>query len=358
MKILFVIHSLRSGGAEKVLSLLANDWRKKGHEITIAMNNTENTFHHIEDSIQILNIGLEQKGIAKEIIGNIKRIQKLKSTINAVNPDVTIAFMTSSCILTTIAARLTKKPLINSEHTNFFSLRSKPWRLLRRIIYPYADALIVLTSHDKAEYHFHENVHIIENPLIMTNNHKNLIREKIILVVGSLELVKGFDMALKAFSCLRKADEWKLIILGEGNERFNLEKQAKKLNIFEKVQFKGVVSDVEQYYKKASIFVLSSRSEGFPVALCEAMAYGCPPVAFNCLTGPSDIIDHDNNGLLVEPNNIEALSENLQNLIDNPKKREFLSKNAEKIKNRLNIDGISKEWFKVIQSTISNSKVN
>lgn len=351
MKILFFISSLRSGGAERVLSLLANDWQTQGHEITIAIER-DNVFYDVDKSIQIIDTSIEPASFSEPITNNIKRILKYKTTILKVDPDIVIAFMTATCIKAIIASKLSNKPIISSEHTNFLALNSKSWRFLRRVIYPFANALIVLTTYDKTNYYFHKNIHIIENPLVLVNNHKNIKREKTILAIGSLYQVKGFDRLLEAFANLKKSDDWRLVILGEGNERVNLENQAKKLKISERVQFLGVVSDVEQYYKKASVFVLSSRWEGFPVALCEAMAYGCPPVAFNCLTGPGDIIEDGKSGLLVEPDNIEALSNSIQSLIDNPQKRDHLSKNAIKIEERLNINKISRQWFGVIEKVL------
>ena len=115
----------------------------------------------------------------------------------------------------------------------------------------------------------------------------------------------------------------------------------------------GISSDVELHYKKASIFVLSSRGEGFPNVLCEAMGYGCPSISFDCLTGPSDIIKHNENGLLIQAEDVNALSDSIQNLMCNQNKRKLLSSNAFKISENLDIEKISNKWLEHINKVIT-----
>ena len=354
MKILFVIHSLTSGGAQRVMSLLSNDWVKKGHDVSIVTIIGDDTpFYKLDDSVELigLNVASESKSIKDALFGNYKRMLAIKGVISESNPDIVIPFMTTTNILTILAAKLAKKPIIVSEHNNFYFVTSKVWRPLRRIVYLFSDALTVLTEYDREKYDFHSNVHIVPNPLVLEHNHKNIQRKKMILAVGRLHRDKGFDLLLKAFSQLN-AKGWHLVILGEGPERANLEKQADELKIEKNASLPGRVADVEVYYKKASIFVLSSRNEGFPMTLIETMGYGCASVAFDCLTGPSDIIDHNKNGMLVEAENIDKLSESIQYLIDQPKKREELGESAKKIIDRLNIETITMKWFKIINEVL------
>jgi len=354
VKILFFIHSLEAGGAERVMSLLSTDWAERGHSITIAtLTSSNKPFYKLHKSIKVipLKIASESRGTKDIIIGNYKRIVTIKKVISEGNPDIVISFMTRTNVLTTIAAKLAKKPIIISERNNFYSVNSKKWRFLRSIVYPFSDALIVQTEHDKEKYHYHSNVHVVLNPLILEHNHKHIKRQKMILAVGRLQLHKGFHQLLKAFSQLN-AKGWQVVILGEGPERSALEKLALELHIEKNVSMPGRVTDVEEYYKKASIFVLSSKSEGFPNALIEAMGYGCASVAFDCLTGPSDIIDNRKNGILIEVGNVNKLAESIQYLIDQPKKREEFAENAKKIINELNIEIISTKWFKIINEVI------
>jgi len=356
VKILLFIHSLETGGAERVMSLLSNEWAEHGYSISIVtLTSSNKSFYKLHDSIEVipLDVASESQGVKDTIIGNYKRISAIKKAILTINPDIVIAFMTTTNILSTLAAKLAKKPIIIAEHSNFYFVTSKAWRLLRRIIYPFSNALIVLTEHDREKYDYHSNVHVIPNPLVLEHNHKNIQRQKMILAVGRLDTNKGFDQLLKAFSQLN-AKEWHVVILGEGPERSNLEKKILEYNLEKNVFMPGRVTDVEEYYKKASIFVLSSKSEGFPMALCEAMGYGCASVAFDCLTGPSDIIENKKNGILVEVGNIDKLSESIQYLIDQPKEREELGKNAKNIISELNIDKITIKWHKIINKHIKS----
>lgn len=355
MKILFVIYSLGTGGAERVMSLLSNDWIKKGHDISIATIKGDDTpSYRFDSSIELihLDVASESENIIDALSSNYKRILAIEKAISENSSDLVISFLTTSNILTILAAKLAKKPIIVSEHSNFYFETSKLWRLLRRVVYPFSDALIVLTEHDREKYDYHSNVHIVPNPLILEHDHKNIQRQKMILAVGRLNKVKGFDLLIKAFSQV-EAKGWYLVILGEGSERVNLEKQVDELKINKNISMPGRVTDVEAYYKKASIFVLSSRHEGFPMALIEAMGYGCASVSFDCLTGPSDIINHNKNGILVEAENTNKLSESIQHLIDQEEKREELGENAKKIVDILNIEKITIKWFKIITKVLN-----
>jgi len=354
VKILLFIHSLGAGGAERVMSLLSNDWAEHGYSISIVtLTSSDRSFYKLHNSIEVipLDIASESHGIKDSIIGNYKRIVAIKKVILEHDPDIVISFMTTTNVLTTLAAKLAKKPIIISERNNFYRVKSKIWRLLRRIVYPFSDVLVVQSEHDKEKYDYHSNVHVILNPLILEYKHKNIRRQKMILAVGRLQLHKGFHQLLKVFSQLN-AKKWQVVILGEGPERAFLEKLALELNIEKNVSMPGRVTDVEEYYKKASVFVLSSNSEGFPNALIEAMGYGCAAVAFDCLTGPSDIIDNKKNGILIEVGNVNELAESIQYLIDQPKKREEFGENAKKIINELNIKKISTKWFEIINEVI------
>jgi len=364
MKITFIIHSLeKMGGAEKILVLLANHFANKKYEISIILlTNSENTFE-LNKNIILYKI---TKNIKKMLLPNklntlIHQVNHIKSITKKQKPDILISFITATNIIATIAAKLSKTPIILSEHSSYDQsltnargkIDSLIWKLLRRLTYPLAEHLTILTNEDKERYHYVKNITIIQNPLVLTFNHKNHIeRENIILGVGRLEHVKGFDMLIKSFQKLNLPN-WKLIIAGEGSQRKILEMQIKHSNNIELI---GLTQDIEYYYKKASIFVLSSRSEGFPGALCEAMGYGCAVIAFDCPTGPKEIISHNQNGILVEANNIPQLYQEINQLINDSQKRELLGEKAQEIRKKLNISRISIKWENIFDSTIKNYK--
>ena len=332
------------GGAEKILTIIANYLDSNGHDISIMSISKNEPFFMLNKTIKYIQLG-EGKNI-------VLLITSLKKAIVSSNPEIVISFMSEMNILSILASKLARKPIIVSERSAFDFLDIKPfWKKLRRVVYPFSDALIVLTEEDKRRYSFVRNTYKIENPLVLNKKHLNIKREKIILGVGRLNQVKGFDMLIKSFAKANR-EGWKLLIVGEGKERNSLEKLIKSLNLLKKVELVGMVEAVEQYYKKASIFILSSRTEGFTGVLCEAMGYGCAVISFDCPSAPREIISHEADGLLVTAENIENLSYELGRLIDNPIKRENLSKNSKKISNRLAIDKIANRWLDVAKDIL------
>jgi len=356
MRVYLVIQSMSGGGAQRVLSILANYWSGLGYDIVLATFRNDDSFYSLDKKIEHIKLGLDSSSLRDKgvIFGNPFRVKILAQSIKEQKADIVISFMTSANILATVASKIVGIPIVISERTNYKALNSKVWRFLRRVVYPFSDALVVLSSYDKEKYSFHKNCHIIYNPISVTHKYNNLDREKIILAVGRLVYLKGFDMLIEAFSKVNH-ENWKLIILGEGEERESLEKKIKDSNMSDKIELRGSTKDVEYFYKRASIFVLSSRIEGFPNVLIEAMVYGCAPIAFDCLTGPRDIIQNNKNGLLVEAENISGLSEALSYLLNNPDKITQFSKNAKDIEKELKIEKISDKWLNILSTLIKKN---
>jgi len=359
MRIMFTIYSLGGqGGAEKIQVIIANYLVSIGHEVIIVSLDNRKVNFKIDERIHLLFHMPKKNNVAfaKGILLTLEQIVFIKNTIIKIKPDVVIGFVSATNILTIIAALMTKTPVIISEHSSYHrALKNRFWKWLRRVVYPFANKSIVLTQEDKPKYSYVKEVTVIQNPLILNAEYTHIQRKKTILSVGRLHNVKGFDLLIEAFSKIN-AIGWKLSILGEGSERKKLEALVKKLNIADKVEFLGFVDNVELYYKQAAIYALSSRSEGFPGGLCEAMGYGCACVAFDCPTGPKEIISDGVDGLLVEAENVNALATALQSLIDDKSKREKIGGNAQKISERLNIEVIGKKWEETIIHVVKNFK--
>jgi len=350
MKITFIITSLESGGAERVVSLLANSFIKN-YEVSIILLSSGEIFYTLDKNISIKNLNLYAPTISiyQKLTNNFNRIKKLKQAINDENPDIIISFMTQTNIVSIIASKLLSKKIIISERANYNFLQSKAWKFLRYITYRYADALVVQSMYDKDKYNFCSNVQVIFNPLKIKNIQSQQ-REQYILAVGRIDYQKGFDRLIEAYRLLDTS--WKLLIAGEGIEKDKLQKLVVEYGLRDKVVFIGKQKYIEEYYVKASIFALSSRIEGFPNVLVEAMGYGCACVAFDCLTGPSDIIEDGKNGFLVPDGNIEQFSTKIQELIDNKKLRENFSIEAKNIVERLEVSKITEQWDKLIKEVI------
>jgi GalNAc-alpha-(1->4)-GalNAc-alpha-(1->3)-diNAcBac-PP-undecaprenol alpha-1,4-N-acetyl-D-galactosaminyltransferase len=358
MRIYLVIQSMSGGGAQRVLSILANYWSELGHEIILATFRTEDSFYTLDKRVKHIKLGLDSSSLKKKKVyfDNYFRVKSLAKSIKEQKADIVVSFMTNANILATLASRVIGTPIVVSERINYDFLSSKIWKGLRRAVYPFSDALVVQSSYDKDRYSFHKNCHVIYNPISVSHKYQNLKREKTILAVGRLEYQKGFDMLIDAFARVDFKD-WELIILGEGSYRKELEDKISQNGLDKSVKLLGEVKDVEYFYKRASIFVLSSRMEGFPNVLVEAMVYGCTPIAFDCLTGPSDIIRDNENGILVEAESISKLSSAISYLLNNPDRVIEYSNRAKDIEKELDIKKISDKWMSIISSLLDDRGV-
>lgn len=346
-KICFIIYSLGNGGAERVLSTLSN-YFVKTNEVTIVTFKNDTPYYELDENIVVKSIDSDvaSKNIFEAIKNNMQTIIKLTKTIKKVNSDVVISFMTTSNILATIACKIISKPIIISERINYDFVSSRIWQSIRRFIYKFSNHLVVQSEYDLNKYSFVKEVSIIENPLFLST-FRNEKRKNYFLAVGRLDIQKGFDILIEAYSQLDTT--WKLKIVGEGKERASLENQIERLKLSKKVALLGRKNDVEFYYNEAGIFILSSRMEGYPNVLIEAMACACPSVAFACKTGPSSIIEDGINGILVKAEDVEELSKSMKRLIDDEELRDNLGEKAKDIKDKLNIENIASQWMDIIE---------
>jgi glycosyltransferase involved in cell wall biosynthesis len=168
---------------------------------------------------------------------------------------------------------------------------------------------------------------------------------KILLAVGRLNVVKNYEVLLHAFSQLvDKYRDWDLVILGEGPERTSLESTIRDKALGARVFVPGIAGNVAQWYARADLYVMTSRSEGFPMALAEALSHGLPAVSFDCDTGPRDIIRHGIDGLLVPANDSVALIDALDLVMGDANLRTQLAARAPEARERFSIEKISGMW--------------
>ncbi|WP_336149007.1 glycosyltransferase [Acinetobacter radioresistens] len=353
-----IIPSLGSGGAERVLSGLANDWiARKSCTIEIVVLMKSDDFYEINKNIKIHRLNYNANNSSK-IFSLIKLIVKLRALIQSVKPDICFSFIRQSNIITLLASRGIKCKVVISERDSPETPISSFYNYLRKKLYPLCDGLIVQTQFYK-EFVLNNigniNQQVIPNPVrdIFT---ENIIRENIIICVGRLIPIKGHKYLIEAFSkCINK-DGWELVILGDGILRKQLLRQAEELGIQNQVKLMGATRQVDQWLAKSSIFAFTSLSEGFPNALAEGMSASLPCVSFNCITGPQDLIENEKNGFLVEVGDIDNFSKNLDILIQSKELRQKIGIRAKSVANNLNFIKISERYFSFLIEILSSTK--
>jgi GalNAc-alpha-(1->4)-GalNAc-alpha-(1->3)-diNAcBac-PP-undecaprenol alpha-1,4-N-acetyl-D-galactosaminyltransferase len=326
-RIVFVIYSLEGGGAERVLVNLADEFVKE-YEVTIVTIKEANSFYDLDHRVKHVALGLDSlsKNGFQTFINVIRRIFSLAKTIKKLDPDVVISFMTHTNILSIIASKLIGKKIVVSEDIEYHFYQDKFLFTLRKLVYRLANGVVVKTHADRKHYGFLKNVVVIPNMLSWSEfpEMEKMRKEKIILGVGRLEKQKRFDVLIKVFRELNLKD-YKLLIVGEGSER---ERLLKMIGDDERIRLIGRTKEIEKYYRKSEIFVLSSQKEGFGNVLIEAMAFGCACISFDCPYGPAEIIQNGVNGLLVENQNEEALKKAILKVVNDRKLYESLRRNA------------------------------
>lgn len=343
MKIVFVISSLTSGGAERVLTTLANYWSEKGWDITIlAILSHDKNFYKLHKNIKLISLDMRYKN---SLLNTLWYLYGIRKIVKRVNPNYVVSFISGMNIFTLISLIGLKQKIVISERNYFDVLKSKLWRRLRRITYPLTNGLVVLSEDDYNYYTYVKNKKIIFNPLKIENllDCKFEFKEKLIIAVGTLTQQKGFDRLIRSLADIEMIG-WRVEIIGEGPKREELTALIKELNLEKTIFLIGRKSNIYDYYQKASIFVLSSHWEGFPNVLSEAMAHGCSCIAFNCKTGPSSIIEHEKNGYLVEDGNTEELQSRIVEVMKNRDLRQRFFVNALTIREKLKVDIIVREW--------------
>lgn len=355
MKILFLIASLRMGGAERVASTLCNHWAGDQHTVTlVTLDSQDQDFYQSHSLIKryALDSYKSKRSILDKVSTNFSRIFKIRKIIQENQPDVVVAFMEVANFLAIIASLGTGIPVIISERTYPPYFHDGDWfDIAKRQVYKLASGFVAQTDKiaDWARSFMPAKpIHILVNPLAAKalNTDLGLARDNIILGLGRLHPDKGFDLLIEAFKlCHQRFPDWKLQIVGSGAEQQKLMQLIASYGLTNQVELCGETDAPSQMYAQAKIYVLSSRVEGFPNVLIEAMANGLAVTSFDCNNGPADIIDNEVNGLLVANGQIDALALAMQRLMADDDLRDRLGSEAIKIKSKYDLENISQQWL-------------
>lgn len=355
MKITLVISSLSAGGAERVLSNLANYWAEKGHNVTMVTLSLGEPFYQLSDTIkltQIDQVSGEDTRFVKRMFQLVQRVFFLRKEIIKSKPDVVVSFIDVTNITTLIACIGLKTPVIVSERIDpHFHPIPSFYKFLRRCFYSHAKKVVVQTKSAAAYFKKLKNVVIIPNAV---RKIKSLERDfslsiKHIISVGRLCEQKDFPTLIKAFAEIHKSHpDMILTMYGEGPDRANLEALIQSLSMTDCVFLPGTVTNIEKVFLAVDLFIFSSLYEGFPNALCEALAAGLPVIASNC-TGNVDVVSDGVNGRLFPVGDVGKLVLIMNELIVDLDQRQNLSENAITLSDFFSLDKINCLWDDVIE---------
>lgn len=356
--ICFISPSLHQGGLENAVMVMSNEMAKRGHQVSIICVYNNPIFYKLDERIKII-IPTYKRNDFSTAVYYLKSIFYLRKEIKNIKPDVIVSYGDFLNPISLLATRKLNIPV-------FISDRSSPGKKfpfivqkMREFIYPFATGIIAQTATAKRQKQKmlkgYKNIQIIPNPIRPINNYPDSIKENIVLGVARHYHVKGLDRLIEAFAKTNHSD-WRLVIAGnKGPHTDELIRLTKKYKITDKVDFLGAVKEIDKVFSSAKIFVLSSRSEGFPNALIEAMANGVASISFDINAGPSDIIKNNYNGFLVENGNIETLANRIQLLMDDEIIREKIALNALSLKEQLKVEKIGDLFYNFITKPNANN---
>lgn len=355
--ILIVLSTLGTGGAERVAISYAN-WLCQNTDVNVHIafyGGKKNNIYNVNRKIYFHDLECNKKGRIGRIINHIMSLKKL---VKEIKPNVIFTMFH----ITNIYGWLSKSKdivLISSERANI-KMRSKFSQFLYKFAAKKCDGFIFQTERAKLDYpsKVQRKSIVIPNAVSQTIDVTNVGKNKIITGMGRLTYQKGFDTLIKSFSLvLEKHKDYKLSIFGDGEDLNYLIDLSKRLNVCDKVIFNGIRKDALFKISESQMFILSSRFEGMPNALMEAMSIGMPCISTDCDYGPSEIISDGKNGFLVNVDDEIGMANKIIYLIENVKIREKIGNNARKILETNHPDKIYRMYYNYMEDLYKENKV-
>lgn len=355
-KICFLMGNLSNpGGTERVTTLIANELAEKNPNISIlSLTDGKNPFFYLNADVKTYSLYPMKISFKKNFIGAVLKIRRF---VQQHQIDSLIVVDSISCMFTVPALYGLQVNHICWEHFNFnVNLKTKSRDIGRKWAAKYCDYIVTLTKRDKELWQqglndINAKIIPIANPTPYENvKHRPSLDFKNVLTLGRLTYQKGFDSLIEAWAQVCKTNEdWTLSIVGSGEDEEALKDQAKRLEVLSRINFVPANKDIEQYYKKSSFYCLSSRFEGLPMVLLEAQAFGLPIVAFDCDTGPAEVVEHRTTGLLVKAGDTNQLADSLLMMINiTNSEYEMMSANTIENSQKFSIQSIIKTWLSII----------
>jgi glycosyltransferase involved in cell wall biosynthesis len=360
-KIALLVPSLGGGGAERVMVNLAGAFSQAGHQVDlVAAAPKGHSLLRVPSAVRVVDLKAKRTALA---------VLPLVAYLRRERPKALLATLAHANIIALVARKLARVPtrtvvreasLMSISSSTAPQLRGRFVPLLAKKFYPQADAIIA-QSRGVADDLSHllglplDRIDVIYNPVVSqkllerasrTPDHPWFTKgaPPVVLGVGRLDPEKDFPTLFRAFSIVRKNRNVRLIILGEGPQRCELESLAQELGVADVVELPGFVENPLPYMANASVLVLTSLFEGLPNVLIEALACGTPVVATDCPGGVTEILEKGRYGMLSPVGDFEAVAAAIEETLENPPSPRFLKGSAE----RFSVEKIAKQYLEVL----------
>lgn len=340
--------TLKQGGAERVISILSRYMHDDGYKVEILLYHDAELFYDIHPEVKIISV--EHESGTKNVIKNLLWMRKFFKQ----NADIVLSFLAPFNILALVAHMGLKSTIVVADRNDpRFIPGNKVVRLVRDVLYNFADGVVLQTSRNKAYFNkaIQAKSTVIFNPIDLGEKAGLALRttkKKKIVSVGRLMPQKNQRMLFDAFAAIcDQYPDYELYVYGEGPEQDNLNQYAKELGIGERVHLPGSVKNVFEQIVDAELFVLSSDFEGMPNALIEAMCVGLPCITTR-VSGAEDLVQEGINGCIVDVGSTEQLIEKMKEFLSDPQKRQMCSEKATELNDQLATNGIMNEWIEYL----------
>ena len=374
MKVIYSIAATyNSGGMERVLANKANWLVRNGYEISILTTDQKarSSFFEFDPRIRFYDLGVNYEDnnggsflnkLIRYPFKQWKHYRALKSLLPELKADVVVSmFCNDAAILPKIKDG--SKKVLEIHFSRFKRQqygRKGIWKLADELrsrndinVVSDFDRFIVLTEEDKAYWGDLTNIQVIPNARSFAFDKPAELNEKTAIAVGRYCYQKDLGKLINAWNIVCKnVDDWKLHLVGDGEDRETLHKQIDELGLNDKVILGRAETDMKTVYANASILALSSRYEGLPMVLLEAQAAGLPIVSFECKCGPRDVITDGVDGFLVKEGDVEALAARLMQLIQDEVLRKSMGKEAYRNSERFSEERVMAQWEKLFKEVV------
>jgi glycosyltransferase involved in cell wall biosynthesis len=358
MKVVLVIDVLyQMSGAAKVIKFLATILDKNRYDIDLVVIKDSPLIRPIEGvRVNTLKAQSKVKGVWR-----LNAIIKLRKMLVKINPDIVCTFVSDSCFITVCASVGLKHKIVSCERGDPFSL-PRVWKTITRWSYEHSDFCVF--QMEGARSFFQESITkkscVIPNPFVPLAEPigADEIRKKTIVSAGRFVHQKGYDVLISAFYIVRKQyPEYKLVLFGEGTLRKMYEDMITKLGLEEAVEMPGFTKSISEAIKHEGVYVLSSRFEGIPNSLLEALSMGLPTISTDCSPGGARFLtDNGKRGIIVPVDNVQAMADAIILLLEDKEKLRELSERGLEIRTLFSPDIISKMWNDLFNTMVLEKK--